>query len=79
MGGYKLVINDVQEGQQKALSQVNIGAGWQHSRVHFMRNLLAKILLSWVFFISVAIFQRNYLWWLLFPSVPIFPRVKQHR
>lgn len=39
----QLVISDAHEGLQKALSQVLVGASWQRCRVHFMRNLLARI------------------------------------
>lgn len=39
----QLVISDAHEGLKKALSQVFIGASWQRCRVHFMRNLLARI------------------------------------
>ena len=39
----KLIISDAHEGLKSALSKVFIGAGWQRCRVHFMRNLLARI------------------------------------
>lgn len=39
----QLVISDAHEGLQKALTQVFVGASWQRCRVHFMRNLLARI------------------------------------
>jgi putative transposase len=39
----RLVISDAHEGLKKALSQVFVGASWQRCRVHFMRNLLARI------------------------------------
>ena len=39
----QLVISDAHEGLKKALSQVFAGASWQRCRVHFMRNLLARI------------------------------------
>ena len=39
----QLVISDAHEGLKKALSQVFTGASWQRCRVHFMRNLLARI------------------------------------
>ena len=39
----QLVISDAHERLKKALSQVFAGASWQRCRVHFMRNLLAKI------------------------------------
>jgi transposase-like protein len=39
----QLVISDAHEGLKNALSRVFTGASWQRCRVHFMRNLLAKI------------------------------------
>jgi len=39
----QLVISDAHEGLKKAISQVFTGASWQRCRVHFMRNLLARI------------------------------------
>jgi len=39
----QLVISDAHEGLKKALNQVFTGASWQRCRVHFMRNLLARI------------------------------------
>jgi len=39
----KLVISEVHEGLKSALSKVFGGASWQRFRVHFMRNLLARI------------------------------------
>jgi transposase-like protein len=39
----QLAISDAHEGLRKALSQVFTGASWQRCRVHFMRNLLARI------------------------------------
>ncbi len=39
----QLVISDAHEGLKSAISQVFSGASWQRCRVHFMRNLLAKI------------------------------------
>ena len=39
----KLVISDAHEGLISALSKVFSGASWQRCRVHFMRNLLARI------------------------------------
>ena len=38
-----LVISDAHEGLKSALSKVFGGASWQRCRVHFMRNLLARI------------------------------------
>lgn len=39
----QLVISDAHEGLKQAISQVFAGASWQRCRVHFMRNLLARI------------------------------------
>jgi len=38
-----LVISDAHEGLKSAISRVFSGASWQRCRVHFMRNLLARI------------------------------------
>lgn len=38
-----LVISDAHEGLKSAIRQVFSGASWQRCRVHFMRNLLARI------------------------------------
>lgn len=39
----QLVISDANKGVRKALSKAFPGAAWQRCRVHFMRNLLARI------------------------------------
>lgn len=39
----QLVISDAHEGLKKAIEQVFTGASWQRCRVHFMRNVLARI------------------------------------
>lgn len=39
----QLVISDAHEGLKMAINQVFAGASWQRCRVHFMRNLLARI------------------------------------
>jgi putative transposase len=41
--GVRLVISDAHEGLRGAISAVMIGAGWQRCRVHFMRNVLARV------------------------------------
>ncbi len=41
--GVQLVISDAHEGLKAAIAQVLTGATWQRCRVHFMRNLLARI------------------------------------
>jgi transposase-like protein len=40
--GVKLVISDAHEGLKAAARKV-LGAGWQRCRVHFQRNLLARV------------------------------------
>jgi putative transposase len=41
--GVRLVISDAHEGLKKAITKCFSGAGWQRCRVHFIRNLLARI------------------------------------
>jgi putative transposase len=41
--GVKLVISDAHPGLKQAAKEVFLGAGWQRCRVHFMRNLLARV------------------------------------
>lgn len=41
--GVRLVISDAHEGLKRAISEVLAGASWQRCRVHFMRNLLARV------------------------------------
>ena len=41
--GVRLVISDAHEGLKKAIQTCFQGAGWQRCRVHFIRNLLARI------------------------------------
>jgi transposase-like protein len=41
--GVKVVISDAHPGLQQAAKEVFLGAGWQRCRVHFMRNLLARV------------------------------------
>jgi transposase-like protein len=41
--GVQLVVSDAHEGLKAAVAQVLAGATWQRCRVHFMRNLLARI------------------------------------
>jgi transposase-like protein len=41
--GTQLVISDAHTGLVSAVQAVMIGAAWQRCRVHFMRNVLAKI------------------------------------
>ncbi|MDD4986992.1 MAG: IS256 family transposase [Dehalococcoidales bacterium] len=41
--GVMLVISDAHRGLREAIGTVLIGASWQRCRVHFMRNVLAKV------------------------------------
>jgi putative transposase len=41
--GVRLVISDAYEGLKAAIAKCFVGAGWQRCRVHFMRNVLAKV------------------------------------
>lgn len=41
--GVQLVISDAHEGLKGAISSVLLGSSWQRCKVHFLRNVLAKI------------------------------------
>ena len=41
--GVRLVISDHHLGLKNAVAKVFVGAAWQRCRVHFMRNVLAKV------------------------------------
>ncbi len=41
--GVRLVISDAHEGLKAAIEKVLLGSSWQRCRVHFMRNVLAKV------------------------------------
>lgn len=43
LGGVQLVISDHHLGLKQAIGAVFLGASWQRCRVHFMRNVLARI------------------------------------
>jgi putative transposase len=43
LGGVRLVISDAHQGLKAATAAVFIGAAWQRCRVHFLRNVLARI------------------------------------
>ena len=43
LSGVRLVISDHHLGLKSAIASVFIGAAWQRCRVHFMRNILAKV------------------------------------
>ena len=41
--GVTLVISDAHPGLKQAIREVFVGASWQRCRVHFLRNLLARV------------------------------------
>jgi transposase-like protein len=41
--GVKLVLSDAHTGLTQAIKEVFLGASWQRCRVHFMRNVLARV------------------------------------
>jgi transposase-like protein len=43
LAGTQLVISDAHIGLKAAIAAVLLGASWQRCRVHFMRNLLARV------------------------------------
>jgi len=43
LGGVRLVISDHHAGLTTAIGRCFVGAGWQRCRVHFLRNVLAKV------------------------------------
>jgi transposase-like protein len=43
LAGVRLVISDAHEGLKQAIKAVLGGVAWQRCRVHFMRNLLARV------------------------------------
>jgi transposase-like protein len=43
LSGVRLVISDAHEGLKAAIDKVMLGAAWQRCRVHFLRNVLAKV------------------------------------
>jgi putative transposase len=43
LSGVRLVISDAHEGLKGAIAAVLLGAAWQRCRVHFLRNVLARI------------------------------------
>jgi putative transposase len=43
LGGVQLVISDHHLGLKTAIGAVFVGAAWQRRRVHFMRNVLARV------------------------------------
>ena len=43
LAGVRLVISDAHEGLKGAIGSVLLGSAWQRCRVHFLRNVLARI------------------------------------
>jgi putative transposase len=43
MRGVRLVISDAHPGLRQAIREVFVGAAWQRCRVHFLRNVLARV------------------------------------
>jgi putative transposase len=43
LSGVRLVISDAHEGLKAAIEKVLLGTSWQRCRVHFLRNVLAKV------------------------------------
>jgi putative transposase len=43
VAGVRLVISDAHEGLRSSIERVMLGAAWQRCRVHFLRNVLARI------------------------------------
>jgi putative transposase len=43
LAGVRLVISDAHEGLRTSIEAVMLGAAWQRCRVHFMRNVLARV------------------------------------
>ncbi len=41
--GVRLVISDAHEGLKASIERVMLGSSWQRCRVHFLRNVLAKV------------------------------------
>jgi putative transposase len=43
LAGVQLVVSDAHAGLKAAIAAVMAGAGWQRCRVHFLRNVLARV------------------------------------
>ena len=43
LGGVQRVVSDAHTGLKQAISAVMAGAAWQRCRVHFLRNVLARV------------------------------------
>lgn len=55
LDGVQLVISDHHLGLTQAISSVFVGAAWQRCRVHFMRNVLARVPKASVEMVAAAI------------------------
>ncbi len=55
LDGVKLVISDHHLGLKTAIESVFVGAAWQRCRVHFMRNVLARVPKASVEMVAAAI------------------------
>jgi putative transposase len=53
--GVRLVISDHHLGLKKAISTVMVGSSWQRCRVHFMRNVMARVTRTQVPMVIAAI------------------------
>jgi putative transposase len=54
LGGVRLVISDAHAGLKASIRRCFAGASWQRCRVHYARNLLAKVPKSQVEFVAAA-------------------------
>jgi putative transposase len=43
LSGVRLVVSDAHEGLKGAIAAILLGSAWQRCRVHFLRNILARI------------------------------------
>jgi putative transposase len=55
LGGVRLVISDQHLGLKAAVDAVMVGSAWQRCRVHFMRNVLARVKRGSVHMVVAAI------------------------
>jgi putative transposase len=55
LSGVRLVISDHHLGLKEAVAEVMIGSAWQRCRVHFMRNVLARVARANGHMVSAAI------------------------
>jgi transposase-like protein len=55
LAGVHLVISDAHTGLTQAIAAVMAGASWQRCRVHFLRNVLARVPKAWAEMVAAAI------------------------